>query len=588
MLSQDLFEAAPSNLGQDTLRQLQAIAASGQNADLKIGVEMMPLQPWQATYLMGVYKSIKQKYGVDKALLMLGNYDFVDHALAKQEEKLANMSRVGSIPGERGVGEGAMLAAVIRVKEKIRTMSDAEKREYFKGKSHDELRALARRHGYGADSNVYAKYATEKDKQEVDEDVKFPYPPRSEKLGRANFSLLTRAYNEPTGPRLTLNFGDRVIDLDRDDVEAIADYYDNELKTPDARMNFIRIVMSDADNMSDVLRKLGRRSDSQQPGLFQEAKKKDDDELGAQTKDVALQRAITRAKADFPSAGSGIEALAKDFIRSQEQDQKSFDQLRDAERKQQQMLDQMSKLDQRQDQEIDDLENANNSLSQRIQQLQSVNSELEKKLASMSGRKSKAEKPAGITVIEPDRSAVATTAPAAKDTTEPATQPAARKTTPRRFKKSTGIPRIKSAIPRRAQEPARLTTQNPDILEPIGGRRPSPFAGQGDAVDVVSRMAQSLAGKDQATDKKADRYSPPESIKKTAANDTRMEPAANVAETRKKSEADYGADYQDMVRRVGQMAKQGPRKTVWDPVKRVYKTVPVNPPKDQGVAEGKK
>ena len=83
MLSQDLFEAAPSNLGQDTLRQLQAIAASGQNADLKIGVEMMPLQPWQATYLMGVYKSIKQKYGVDKALLMLGNYDFVDHALAK-------------------------------------------------------------------------------------------------------------------------------------------------------------------------------------------------------------------------------------------------------------------------------------------------------------------------------------------------------------------------------------------------------------------------------------------------------------------------------------------------------------------------
>jgi hypothetical protein len=340
--------------------------------------------------------------------------------------------------------------------------------------------------------------------------------------------------------------------------------------------------------MSDVLRKLGRRSDSQQPGLFQEAKKKDDDELGAQTKDVALQRAITRAKADFPSAGSGIEALAKDFIRSQEQDQKSFDQLRDAERKQQQMLDQMSKLDQRQDQEIDDLENANNSLSQRIQQLQSVNSELEKKLASMSGRKSKAEKPAGITVIEPDRSAVATTAPAAKDTTEPATQPAARKTTPRRFKKSTGIPRIKSAIPRRAQEPARLTTQNPDILEPIGGRRPSPFAGQGDAVDVVSRMAQSLAGKDQATDKKADRYSPPESIKKTAANDTRMEPAANVAETRKKSEADYGADYQDMVRRVGQMAKQGPRKTVWDPVKRVYKTVPVNPPKDQGVAEGKK
>lgn len=52
-----------------------------------------------------------------------------------------------------------------------------------------------------------------------------------------------------------------------------------------------------------------------------------------------------------------------------------------------------------------------------------------------------------------------------------------------------------------------------------------------------------------------------------------------------KKEADYGADYQDMVKRVGQMAAQGPRKTVYDPEKRVYKTVPVNPPKEKGVAE---
>lgn len=44
-------------------------------------------------------------------------------------------------------------------------------------------------------------------------------------------------------------------------------------------------------------------------------------------------------------------------------------------------------------------------------------------------------------------------------------------------------------------------------------------------------------------------------------------------------EADYGPEYQDMVRRVGQLAKQGPLKTVWDPVKRVYRNVPVNPPK---------
>jgi hypothetical protein len=62
--------------------------------------------------------------------------------------------------------------------------------------------------------------------------------------------------------------------------------------------------------------------------------------------------------------------------------------------------------------------------------------------------------------------------------------------------------------------------------------------------------------------------------------------AFGLAEDNK--EADYGADYQDKVKRLGQMAKQGERKTVWDPVKRVYKTVPVNPPKQQGVAEDNK
>ena len=58
-------------------------------------------------------------------------------------------------------------------------------------------------------------------------------------------------------------------------------------------------------------------------------------------------------------------------------------------------------------------------------------------------------------------------------------------------------------------------------------------------------------------------------------------PSKNVSE----AEQDFGPDYQDKVTRLGQMAKQGERKTVWDPVKRVYKTVPVNPPKQQGVAE---
>jgi hypothetical protein len=63
--------------------------------------------------------------------------------------------------GQKGVEEGAMPALVIRIKEKIRLMSDDEKKEYFKGKTRKQLQQMARRHGYGENSDVYAKYATQ-------------------------------------------------------------------------------------------------------------------------------------------------------------------------------------------------------------------------------------------------------------------------------------------------------------------------------------------------------------------------------------------------------------------------------------------
>lgn len=56
---------------------------------------------------------------------------------------------------------------------------------------------------------------------------------------------------------------------------------------------------------------------------------------------------------------------------------------------------------------------------------------------------------------------------------------------------------------------------------------------------------------------------------------------ARVTKGMAEGEQDLGPDYQDRVKRLGQMAQQGPRKTVWDPVKQVYKTVPVNAPEDQ-------
>jgi hypothetical protein len=56
----------------------------------------------------------------------------------------------------------------------------------------------------------------------------------------------------------------------------------------------------------------------------------------------------------------------------------------------------------------------------------------------------------------------------------------------------------------------------------------------------------------------------------------------DVAEGSKKEE-EYGPEWDEKVKRIGQMAKEGPRKTVWDPVKRVYKTVPV---KQSGIKQG--
>jgi hypothetical protein len=76
------------------------------------------------------------------------------------------------VPTE-SVAEGAMPASVIRVKEKIRQMSDAEKKEYFQGKTREQLQQLARSHGYGENSNVYAKYAAQGVNEGAEQEILF-------------------------------------------------------------------------------------------------------------------------------------------------------------------------------------------------------------------------------------------------------------------------------------------------------------------------------------------------------------------------------------------------------------------------------
>lgn len=447
-----------------------------------------------------------------------------------------------------------------------------------------------------------AKAAQDKD-QGVAEDIRLPYPVRSEKLGRANMELLIRAYNQPTSPRTTLSFGDRILELDREDIDAIAQYYDNVLKDDTARWNFISGVMSDPDGLTNTLVKLGRRKSqtASQPGLFQEADKKKDDALEPQVKDVALQRAISRAKADFPAAGSGIEALAKDFMRSQDQDQKSFDQIRQAERQQNQMLDKINQLDQEQAQEIQGLETQNSGLAKRLQQLQSVNSQLEKKLAAMSGRKLDKK---SDTVAAAPSSPVAVYAP--QDTKDaPKSEP--KSTKKKKSKKASGSP--KAPRPLALPEPSapssmssmtkQLTTQDPDVLEPTADyvRGSAPRFNTTGAQDVVPRnvannvkqnintMGDAMVG-DKLQQVAKDELGNQQDWTQPANDELPMFRKKQAAENKEQKSEPPEVDYDDpkwdaMVKRVGQKAKEGPRKTVYDPVKRVYKTVPVNPVKEQ-------
>jgi len=442
----------------------------------------------------------------------------------------------------------------------------------------------------------YMVFSHDELSESVAEEVKLPYPVRSEKLGRANMELLIRAYNEPTGPRTTLSFGNRILELDRDDVEAIAQYYDNVLRDDNARWNFITGIMSDPDGLTDTLVKLGRRKTQavRQPGLFQEADKKKEDDIEPQVKDVALQRAITRAKADFPTAGTGIEALAKDFMRSQDQDQKSFDQIRQAERQQSQILNQINKIDQEQEKEIKDLESQNSGLASRLQQLQSVNSRLEKKLAAMSGRKAKTKD------VEPMPVSFASSG-----TPEPVVKGQPQKKKPAKAAKSKASKITKPSAPAQIArtEPTQpsaissmtrqLTTQHPDVLEPaadfVRGAAPRfSTVGAQDVVPRTPRQVSSQAAQDISKGRMADMTGSAPAYTSADTDELRKIQQDQMAmrEDNKESkperpEADYGDEYQAMVQRVGQKAKQGPRKTVWDPVKRVYKTVPVNPVKEQ-------
>ena len=139
--------------------------------------------------------------------------------------------------------------------------------------------------------------------------------PGSRAMGTGNFALLHRAYVNKR-PRLSrnlqLDFGNnQVVELDDDDIEAVANYYDS-LPTDQDRYSFVYDVMSRGDKFNSLLQKLGRRTGTaQQPNLLErDSKKNSDPDLDrGSVRSAALSTALRQAYAKYPQAQSDMEAL---------------------------------------------------------------------------------------------------------------------------------------------------------------------------------------------------------------------------------------------------------------------------------------
>ena len=76
-------------------------------------------------------------------------------------------------------------------------------------------------------------------------------------------------------------------------------------------------------------------------------------------KDVAVQRAMRKATAEFPSAASDAEAFAKSMMVQQDQDQENINRLKSGLTQQRDLLNKNAQLDKTQDHTINDLNNRN-------------------------------------------------------------------------------------------------------------------------------------------------------------------------------------------------------------------------------------
>lgn len=109
--------------------------------------------------------------------------------------------------------------------------------------------------------------------------------------------------------------------------------------------------------------------------------------VGKDIKDVATKAAVIKARMAHPTATSDIEALAKDMIDTQKNDEEEIARAQEINDRQDELLQQIRKLDRRQDDEIDSIEDEENDLVTQVKRLQAANAKLSQTIAAMKGKK---------------------------------------------------------------------------------------------------------------------------------------------------------------------------------------------------------
>jgi hypothetical protein len=212
-------------------------------------------------------------------------------------------------------------------------------------------------------------------------------------------------------------------------------------------------------------------------------------------RDVRVARAMRQAAAEFPSAGSDVEAFAKSMLNAQDKDQEDIDRLRQTTQRQRELIKKNDSLDADQqrtivgiEKEIDDVDRSNSTLEKTVQQMQRANQALQQKLDQMRGRATQST--ATPTAPELGVSVATDKAPTAPATTSPAIDPRARQYAQALRKQ---LNQLQTMVALKAPEDQNQLKQDIDALkaqlaklqqqEPVATATPATVGGQ--AADIM-------------------------------------------------------------------------------------------------------